>query len=75
MVLNELDMRSISQEHNEQILRTLIAGLFWAWYETNKDSRLIVVKKWFISATVYVRTLKPAFELLFGPQPTPVSPI
>ena len=69
MVLDELDLSSVAQESSTEVLKTLIANLFWTWFAANKDHKVTSVKWWILSKTFYVKDLVGVFELLFGPQP------
>lgn len=66
MVLDELDLSEVAQESNTDRLKFIIAGLFWTWYDANKDDKLVTIRKWFISKTIYLRDLEGVFVLLFG---------
>ena len=66
MVLDELDLTEVAEEKHEGNIKAIISILFWTWYASNLDRKVLTIKKWFISKTVYVRDLEGVFELLFG---------
>lgn len=67
--LNELDVSALVPQQTQEAIKRTIALLFWKWYEANKDDKLtrISLFRGLIKKTVYLRDLKPALELLFGP--------
>lgn len=66
MVLDELDLSALEAETTTDHVKKTIALLFWMWYASNQDRKLLVIRKWFISKTIYVRDLEDIFEILFG---------
>lgn len=46
----------------------VVAPLFWAWFRNNGDRKVYTIKVWIINKTIYVRDLRPVFEMLFGPE-------
>jgi len=51
-----------------ELVRDLIAPVFWGWYERHKRDRL-KVRVWFLRPSVRIEALRPFFEQLFGPNP------
>ena len=68
--LQEMDVSILSpQIKNQDVIKLMIATLFWKWYEANKDHKLtrISLFRGLIKKTVYLRDLEPALEMLLGP--------
>lgn len=75
--LQDMDVSLLSPSIKSQdAIKRIIAGLFWAWYELNRDDKLVRLSffRGLIKKTVYLRDLEPALELLFGPR-NAISPI
>lgn len=70
MVLDEIDVSALEPEQTSHaLIKQTISTLFWMWYLNNSEDRILTIKKWFISKTIRVKDLRPAFELLFGHPP------
>jgi hypothetical protein len=69
MVLDELPLEQIAPETTVEHIRDFLAVMFWEWYKTNSDDRLVRVDWFIFHKTLKVADCKPVFELLFGPQP------
>lgn len=52
----------------EQVIRSELNSLFWAWFSTHKTMSF-KLKVWVIPVSVTVSKLEPVFELLFGAPP------
>lgn len=68
--LQSMDVSTLTPNiKNQDVIKAIIASLFWTWYSTNKDDKLVRLSffKGLIKKTVYLRDLEPALELLFGP--------
>lgn len=69
--LQNMDVSVLTpQIKNQDVIKKIIAGLFWTWYESNKDDKLVRLSffRGLIKKTIYLRDLEPALELLFGPK-------
>ena len=67
--LNEINVTTLVPAKSQEAIRAIIGQLFWNWYQSNKDDKLVRLSLFhgLIKKTVYLRDLEPALELLFGP--------
>jgi hypothetical protein len=67
--VDQVNVSALAVAGDEDVIRGLISSMFWSWYRKNINVQITIVKFWFISRAVYVRDLRPLFELLFGNEP------
>lgn len=67
--LNNVYSGNLVQQYglDDATMKAITNQLFWKLYEYVKDKRIVKLKIWFFSKTLYWRDLRGAFEDLFGP--------
>lgn len=66
--LDDIQVKYLDVDTDEEVVRARISALFWGWYEENMDQVVTKVDLFIFKKTVKVRDIRPIFEMLFGPQ-------
>lgn len=69
-VLDEVDLSQVQLSTKKDVIKEALRDIFWNWYEQNKNDKItkISILGGLWKRNVYVKDLKVAFILLFGPQ-------